>query len=140
MTEIGTHAFQNCSGMTSISIGSGVKSLGGETFRGCRGLRAILCYAEIPPECGGLDFIGIDARVCTLYVLQNSIEAYREAEWWGRFADIKSIGDGETSIASPTKNILSHTIYDLSGRKIANNQQPKAKGLYIVDGKKVAVK
>ena len=31
-------------------------------------------------------------------------------------------------------------IYDLQGRKIANSQQPKAKGLYIVDGKKVAVK
>ena len=31
-------------------------------------------------------------------------------------------------------------LYDLSGRRIANGQQPIAKGLYIVDGKKVAVK
>ena len=31
-------------------------------------------------------------------------------------------------------------IYDLSGRKIANGQKPMSKGLYIVNGKKVAVK
>jgi uncharacterized repeat protein (TIGR02543 family) len=32
------------------------------------------------------------------------------------------------------------TIYDLQGRKIANGQKPKAKGLYIVNGHKVIVK
>lgn len=31
-------------------------------------------------------------------------------------------------------------IYDLQGRKIANGQKPKAKGLYIVNGKKVVMK
>jgi hypothetical protein len=30
-----------------------------------------------------------------------------------------------------------NTIYDLQGRKIANGQQPTAKGLYIMNGKKV---
>ena len=30
--------------------------------------------------------------------------------------------------------------YDLQGRKIANGQQPTAKGLYIVNGRKIAVK
>ena len=32
------------------------------------------------------------------------------------------------------------TIYDLQGRKVANGQKPKAKGLYIVNGHKVIVK
>ena len=31
------------------------------------------------------------------------------------------------------------TIYDLSGRKVANGQQPMSKGLYIVNGKKVLI-
>jgi uncharacterized repeat protein (TIGR02543 family) len=31
-------------------------------------------------------------------------------------------------------------IYDLQGRKIANGQKPKAKGLYIVNGRKVVIK
>jgi hypothetical protein len=30
--------------------------------------------------------------------------------------------------------------YDLQGRKIANGQKPKAKGLYIVNGRKVVIK
>jgi len=30
-------------------------------------------------------------------------------------------------------------IFDLQGRKIANGQKPKAKGLYIVNGKKVTI-
>ena len=35
---------------------------------------------------------------------------------------------------------LSGAIYDLQGRKIANGQKPTAKGLYIVNGKKVVIK
>ena len=35
---------------------------------------------------------------------------------------------------------LSGEWYDLQGRKIANGQKPKAKGLYIVNGRKVVIK
>ena len=35
---------------------------------------------------------------------------------------------------------LSGAIYDLQGRKIAKGQKPTAKGLYIVNGKKVIIK
>ncbi len=35
---------------------------------------------------------------------------------------------------------LSGAYYDLQGRKIANGQKPKAKGLYIVNGKVVVIK
>ena len=44
------------------------------------------------------------------------------------------------NIVHGTKSIQDGTIYYLSGRKIANCQQPTAKGLYIVNGKKVAIK
>lgn len=46
--------------------------------------------------------------------------------------------NGIKDIEHSTLNIQhSNAVYDLSGRKIANGQQPKAKGLYIVNGKKV---
>ena len=35
---------------------------------------------------------------------------------------------------------LSGEIYDLQGRRVANGQKPTAKGLYIVNGKKVVIK
>lgn len=34
----------------------------------------------------------------------------------------------------------SSVFYDLQGRRVANGQQPTAKGLYIVNGRKVVVK
>ena len=44
-----------------------------------------------------------------------------------------------SAITSPTvqENSSDDAIHDLSGRKIANGQQPMAKGIYIVNGRKV---
>ena len=53
------------------------------------------------------------------------------------------MGMGQTnSILPPAvqKKSADDAIYDLQGRKIANGQRPTAKGLYIVNGKKVTVK
>ena len=41
MTSIGYMAFAGCSGLTSITIGSGVTSIGYEAFYGCSGLTSI---------------------------------------------------------------------------------------------------
>jgi uncharacterized protein YjdB len=45
--------------------------------------------------------------------------------------------DGIASLLGETEE---GAVYDLSGRKIGNGQQPTAKGLYILKGRKVAVK
>ena len=52
------------------------------------------------------------------------------------------LADLENSIKRPTSTASRNGVemYDLSGRRIANGQKPKAKGIYIVNGKKVAVK
>ena len=44
VTSIGQSAFNNCSGLTSVTIGSGVTSIGQDAFRSCSGLTSI----EIP--------------------------------------------------------------------------------------------
>ena len=41
VTSIGGGAFQNCTGLTSVTIGSGVTSIGGYAFYGCNGLTSI---------------------------------------------------------------------------------------------------
>ena len=46
--------------------------------------------------------------------------------------------DGTTGIASPQEGTKEASFYDLSGRKL--DTQPKAKGLYIVNGQKVIIK
>ena len=52
-------------------------------------------------------------------------------------------GENTTAISEHEFNEsheLSGAIYDLQGRKIANGQKPTAKGLYIVNGKKIVIK
>ena len=41
VTIIGGRAFQNCSGLTSITIGNSVTSIGANAFYGCRGLTSV---------------------------------------------------------------------------------------------------
>jgi hypothetical protein len=48
---------------------------------------------------------------------------------------IRSIDDGQFTMDNEAG-----AWYDLQGRKIANGQKPKAKGLYIVNGRKVVIK
>jgi hypothetical protein len=50
--------------------------------------------------------------------------------------------DVETSLNEElrVKSEESDAVYDLSGRKIANGQKPKANGIYIVGGKKIFIK
>ena len=56
------------------------------------------------------------------------------------FSEVFNLGDDENSIASPLEEMGEGTWYDLSGRRIANGQQPRASGLYINNGKKILVK
>ena len=45
--------------------------------------------------------------------------------------------DGIQNVAMSQESIANGQYFDLQGRRVANGQQPKAKGLYIMNGKKV---
>ena len=54
-------------------------------------------------------------------------------------------GDGETTsineeLRMKNEEFATAPVYDLQGRRVANSQKPIAKGLYIVNGKKVIIK
>lgn len=74
-------------------------------------------------------------------VPQGSEEAYRESELWKDF-NIIEMGMG---IASPFEEAGEHgSVYDLQGRRMVNAPcsmfNELSKGIYIQNGKKVAVK
>jgi len=50
------------------------------------------------------------------------------------------MGTGIGAIASSQEPTTDGQYYDLSGRRVANGQRPRAKGLYIRNGKKVVIK
>ena len=75
VTNIGEHAFQNCSGLTSVTIGNSVTSIGEGAF----GLCSSLTYITIP---NGVTSIGVSAfngcRGLTSVTIGNSVTSIGE--------------------------------------------------------------
>ena len=66
-------AFYNCTGLTSVRIGNGVRSIGNSAFRGCTGLTSITIPDSVTSigdnafsDCTGLTSITIPSRVTSI--------------------------------------------------------------------------
>ena len=73
VTNIKPSAFENCSGLTSITIGNGMMNIGKGAFSGCSELVNIYYAGDIAKWCGisGLGNIMLDSR--TLYIGGNKV-------------------------------------------------------------------
>ena len=72
ITRIGEHSFENCTGLTSVTIGNGVTSIGSYAFRGCTGLTSITIPDSVTSigdsafrGCTGLTTVNWNATACT---------------------------------------------------------------------------
>ena len=77
--EIGSSAFANCTGLTSIEIPNSVTSIGGSAFSGCSGLTSI----EIPnsvTSIGGSAFSGCSGL--TSIEIPNSVTSISDGTFW----------------------------------------------------------
>ena len=93
VTSIGYYAFAYCSSLTTITIPEGVTSIGPYAFSDCSSLTAITCEATTPPTISGsYTFDGVDKSI-PVYVPAGSVEAYKAAEGWSEFANIRPITD-----------------------------------------------
>ena len=89
VTSIGWSAFQGCSGMTKLILPNSVTSIEGYAFQGCSGLAKITSLAGIPPVCGSGVFDGVNKTNCELIVPKGSVAAYKQAEGWKEFSNIR---------------------------------------------------
>jgi len=105
-------AFAGCTGLTSLTIGSGVNSIGYGAFNGCAGLTSVSSLAENPPHITyPVDFVepGIPhlfsdevyESVC-LSVPDESADAYIAHSEWGKFNCVNGV---ETSVSSADRVI-----------------------------------
>ena len=99
LTEIGKYAFRGCSGLTELILPNSVRSIGDCAFTYCSGLSKITSLAEIPPVCGSSVFYGVNKTNCKLIVPIVSVIAYKQAEVWNEFSNIRGFSGVEVTMA-----------------------------------------
>ena len=139
VTSIGIAAFRGCSGLTSLTLPSGVTEIGYSAFSGCSGLTSIYVYPENLPELGTDIFTGCDAKNCTVYVPKGTYDAYKSSEF-GYFEKIVEFDATGIDKVTTSTNVKEVSRYSANGKRLS----APAKGLNIVkysDGsvKKVVV-
>ena len=86
VTKIGNWAFSGCSSLLNFSFGNSVETIGAEAFSDCTSMVKLVSSCNVPPVCGDQALADIDVWNCTLYVPNDYIDAYYNAEqWWDFF-------------------------------------------------------
>ena len=139
VTSIGDRAFEGCSGLTSLVIPSSVTSIEGEAFKGCSRLTSIYVYTKKIPELRYNVFTGCNAQNCTVYVPKGTVDAYKSSVF-GYFEKIVEFDATGIDKVATSANVKEVSRYSANGQRLS----APAKGLNIVkysDGsvKKVAV-
>ena len=95
VTFIANGAFDNNYRLKNVVIGASVdtiQALGNSAAFGyCDSLETVTCKAPLPPVLQRNAFIGKAYQNATLYVPVESVEAYRQADEWKRFARIEGV-------------------------------------------------
>ena len=91
VTSIGYRAFKGCSGLTSLTLSSGVTAIGKEAFYGCSGLTSLTIPSSVT-EIGELAFEGCSGL--TSMTIPSSVTSIG----WGAFAECT----GLTSLTIPS--------------------------------------
>ena len=135
---IGRYAFSGCSALESFSFGTGLKSIGDEAFSDCTGMKKLVSKTAVPPVCGTQALDDINKWECTLYVPQESLDAYKSAAQWKEFFFLET---GIKNVPNTSSSATESARYSTDGTRIASPQ----KGINIIrmsDGtvKKVLVK
>ncbi len=86
---IGYGALQGCSRLKTLNLPAAVTHLGEMALNGCTGLKSIILHSSVPSVCEANTFNGIDKNICQITVPKGSLSAYRKANGWKQFKNIK---------------------------------------------------
>lgn len=116
--------------LESVNIGTLVTDLPADTFSGCDNISAVNVAATQCPSASSSTFSSSIFSKALLSVPENSVEAYRQHNVWGRFSTIKGVPSGDTAVSTLDMDNDGETeYYDLNGRRI-NSQPPH--GIYLI--------
>jgi len=99
--------FRDCYSLTSISLPSSLTSIvSGEVFSMCYNLTSISVNQTIPLVfTSSMVFYDVNKNTCILYVPVGSLEAYKRADQWRDFVNIREIV--KTGVSVQTMNAVS---------------------------------
>ena len=86
ITDMGTHAFNNCTALTLAIIGEDITNIGSRTFYNCSALERLVVKAPTPPTLTSDALQGCSA-LQGIYVPDDSVETYKAATNWVAYAD-----------------------------------------------------
>jgi len=104
VTSIGQDAFYSCNGLTFVTIPNSVTSIGSHAFSGCSGLTTIFSLNNTPSTCEQYysdsypQFESVDKANCVVWVPKGSANAYKEADGWKDFQNIRELAFGDVNI------------------------------------------
>ena len=141
MTTICGHAFEYCNSLTEISIPHSVTSIGTYAFFTPQ-IETVKINNETPLSNVGYNAFEYRDKI-TLYVPVGSKEAYATHNFWYAFKEIIETDNFDTGIREVRNEEVKsdkcvYGIYTLDGRRL--NGKPTQTGVYIVNGKKTAIK
>ena len=162
VVEIDNRALYACYFLDSVTVGDNVTKFGAECLGADPNLKYVTlpykatslpnylfncddklaeihCRANTPYDANENLFNGfVDYSTCVLYVPRGTKEAYAAHELWGKFANIEE-EDVETGILQIENTVNANDAwYTINGMKLQD--KPKAKGIYIHNGKKIFVR
>ena len=155
VTEIAEGAFENNKNLTDVIIPSSISGIGDKAFKGCTNLESITVYITTPINLsvaeargttrsdGSSIFEGVNKETCVLYVPDGSVELYKAAPVWKEFKHIVPLSTTDIKVVTMTEGDECFDIYNLQGQKVkskATDLKGLPRGIYIINGKKIAVK
>ncbi|MDR0613407.1 MAG: leucine-rich repeat protein [Dysgonamonadaceae bacterium] len=103
VTVIKGSAFDNCRQLTHVTFPSTLIRIEGWAFADCGNVKTVRVLHSEPQEIASDD--GFPSRLgITLQVPQGSLEAYRQAEWWKDFGNIKEFAPADPEDPDDTED------------------------------------
>ena len=108
VTSIGQDAFSYCSGLTSVTIGNSVTSIGFRAFSNCSELKNVYCYAENVPSTDATAFEESNITSSTLHVPGSALSSYQATAPWSGFGTIKALAGTEVETQKCETPVISY--------------------------------
>ena len=147
VTWIGRKAFMMCTSLTSVTIPNYVAEIGASAFYNCTSLKSVYCNSDTPPRLNSFlcrwPWFAHNAQDRKIYVPQQSVEAYKKADGWKRFADSivshknsNEQGGVPSEIlytnGSTTEAITPRSSYVFRGAKVISNSYDPVRSCWVM--------